>query len=144
MRQAILSALCAALLLGACAAVGPDYERPATGLPGAYPDAPADLAPTAAIQTEWWKLYADPMLDELVANSLERNADVRLAVARIEEADANLREAGAAFLPAFRWSGTTFALPWGRPSNSISGASCAARSRPPARSRSARVMPRRW
>jgi len=94
-----LTALCAVLLLGGCAAVGPDYERPATGLPGAYPDAPADIPATAAIPAAWWKLYGDANLDELVASALERNADVRFAVARIEEADANLREAGAFFLP---------------------------------------------
>ena len=93
------SILCAALLLGGCAAVGPDYERPAASLPGAYPDAPADLAPAAAIPAAWWKLYGDSRLDELVASALERNADMRIAVARIEEADANLREVGAAFLP---------------------------------------------
>jgi multidrug efflux system outer membrane protein len=91
--------LCSVLLLGGCAAVGPDYERPATSLPGAYPDAPADLAPAAAIPAQWWKLYGDAKLNELVASALTRNADMRIAVARIEEADANLREAGAAFLP---------------------------------------------
>jgi multidrug efflux system outer membrane protein len=99
MMRAVPAVLCAALLVGACAAVGPDYERPATGLPGAYPDAPADLPAAAAVPAEWWKLYGDPKLDELVANSLERNADVRFAVARIEEADANLREVRAALLP---------------------------------------------
>jgi multidrug efflux system outer membrane protein len=98
MRSAHL-VLCATLLLGACTAVGPNYERPASGLPGAYPDAPADLPATAAIPAEWWKLYEDQRLNELVGSALERNADVRFAVARIEEADANLREAGAAFLP---------------------------------------------
>ena len=98
MIQSILCAFCAALLLGACAAVGPEYARPAVNLPGAYPDAPADL-PATAVPAEWWKLYGDQRLDELVAGALERNADMRLAVARIEEADANLREAGAAFLP---------------------------------------------
>ena len=95
----IVCAFCAALLLGACAAVGPDYERPAMDLPGAYPDAPADVPATGAIPAEWWKLYGDRRLDELVASALERNADMRIAVARIEETDANLREAGAAFLP---------------------------------------------
>jgi len=95
----IACAFCAALLLGACAAVGPDYERPAMDLPGAYPDAPADVPATGAIPAEWWKLYGDRRLDELVASALERNADMRIAVARIEETDANLREAGAAFLP---------------------------------------------
>jgi multidrug efflux system outer membrane protein len=98
MMRAAPAVLCAALL-GACAAVGPDYERPATGLPGAYPDAPIDLPAAAAVPAEWWKLYGDPQLNELVTDSLERNADVRFAVARIEEADANLREVGAALLP---------------------------------------------
>ena len=106
MMRAIPVALCIALLLGACAAVGPNYERPQIGLPGAYRDAPADLAATAAIPSEWWKLYGEAKLDQLVASALERNADLRLAVARIEETDANLREAGAAFLPEIDLGGT--------------------------------------
>jgi multidrug efflux system outer membrane protein len=93
-------------LLAGCAAVGPDYQRPATGLPGAYPGAPADIAASTAVPAEWWKLYGDPRLDELVASALVRNADMRFAVARIEEADANLREAGAAFLPEIDLGGT--------------------------------------
>jgi multidrug efflux system outer membrane protein len=91
---------CVALLLAGCAAVGPDYERPAVDLPSTYGDAVANTAGAAtAIDPGWWKLYGDPALDGLVARALERNADIRLAVARIEEADANLREAGATFLP---------------------------------------------
>ena len=88
----------AAALLAGCAAVGPDYERPTIDLPQAY-SAEAEAAPAGAIDTAWWKLYGDPALDRLVAGTLERNADIRLAVARVEEADANLREAGATFLP---------------------------------------------
>lgn len=96
--RSVLGAFCFALQLGGCAAVGPDYLRPDVNLPGTFPDAPADPA-AAAISAEWWKLYGDQRLAELVASALERNADMRIAVARIEEADANLREAGAAFLP---------------------------------------------
>ncbi len=99
MIRSAFSAFWFALLLGACAAVGPDYERPAMSLPGVYPDAPVDLPAAAAVPAEWWKLFGDQRLDELVASALERNADMRIAVARIEETDANLREAGAAFLP---------------------------------------------
>jgi len=94
---------CVALLLAGCAAVGPDYERPAVDLPNTYltyGDPVANAAGAAAtIDPAWWKLYGDAALDGLVERALERNADIRFAVARIEEADANLREAGATFLP---------------------------------------------
>ena len=85
-------ALLAALMLSGCMA-GPDYKRPDTQLPAAFAE-PASQA-TPAIAPRWWTLYRDPLLDELVAQGLERNADVRLAVARVEEAEAALREAQA-------------------------------------------------
>jgi multidrug efflux system outer membrane protein len=94
-------ALACGLLLAGCA-VGPDYERPTVELPTAYPE--QDVG-AAALRSDWWKLYNDPKLDELVAAALERNADIRLAVARIEEADANLRAANAAFLPEIDLTG---------------------------------------
>jgi multidrug efflux system outer membrane protein len=108
--------LAGALLLGGCM-LGPDYERPAMDLPKAYTQ--ADLGTTAPVPLDWWKLYGDAMLNELVASTLERNADIRFAVARIEEADANLRAANAAFLPEIDLGGnanrtrfsTTTALP---------------------------------
>lgn len=84
--------LFAALMLSGCMA-GPDYKRPDTRLPGAFAE-PASQA-TPAIASQWWTLYRDPVLDELIAQGLERNADVRLAVARVEEAEAALREAQA-------------------------------------------------
>lgn len=85
-------------LLAACAPIGPDYQRPDMTLPGAFPGASA-TASAEAIRPDWWTLYNDSTLDGLVRSALERNADLRIAVARIEEADANLREANAAFLP---------------------------------------------
>ncbi|HET7765199.1 MAG TPA: efflux transporter outer membrane subunit [Burkholderiales bacterium] len=117
----------ACVLLGAAlagCAVGPDYERPATDLPGVFTE--PDVGEARAVRGDWWKLYGDPALDELVATALERNADIRFAVARIEEADANMRVANAAFLPEIdlggganrtRFSSTTAVpLPPGVPS----------------------------
>ena len=86
-----------AVLAAACAPVGPNYERPSYDLPRAYPGAAA--TPDAPGRLDWWTLYGDARLNELIASALERNSDVRFAVARIEEADANLREANATFLP---------------------------------------------
>ena len=90
-----LAALCLALLAG-CTTVGPDYERPATGLPDRFP---AGSAGEPAIREDWWTLYDDPLLDSLVASAQESNADARLAAARVLEAEALWREADAAFLP---------------------------------------------
>jgi len=83
----------AALALAGCAMVGPDYRRPDLALPAAYPEAGEGTA--ASVPLQWWKLYDDAKLDELVGSGLGRNADVRLAAARVEEAEAALREARA-------------------------------------------------
>ncbi len=84
-------------LLAGCAPVGPDYQRPSYELPQAYPGTAS--TPGAQLRADWWTLFGDAKLDEYVALALARNSDIRLAVARIEEADANLREAEASFLP---------------------------------------------
>ena len=94
--MSVRPALLACVLLAGCA-VGPDYERPPMDLPQAYTE--PNVGETVTVRADWWKLYTDPLLNDLVASALERNADVRLAVARIEEADANLRAVNAAFLP---------------------------------------------
>jgi multidrug efflux system outer membrane protein len=94
--MSLRASLLACAMLAGCA-VGPDYERPAMELPGTFTEPSQGEA--AQLRADWWKLYGDPLLDELVAATLERNADIRLAVARIEEVNANLRVANAAFLP---------------------------------------------
>lgn len=85
------------LALAACTTVGPDYKRPAVELPAQYPAAPAQEP--QALAADWWKLYGDATLDELVEAARENNADLRLAAARVQEAEAVLREARAAFFP---------------------------------------------
>ena len=98
LRRLPVAALAAVLLAGC--AVGPDYQRPAQALPAQYP-AGADAAGAAAaeVPVQWWTLYGQPELDRLVAQALERNRDIEQAVARVEQADALARQAGAALLP---------------------------------------------
>lgn len=86
-----------ALALAGCA-VGPDYQRPAAALPTAYAEA-APAPRNAAVDARWWALFNDATLNDLVDRALAGNADLRLAVARVEQADAAAREAGAAFFP---------------------------------------------
>ena len=85
------------LALGGCSAVGPDYRRPAVELPASFPVSTSQENPT--VQDDWWKLYRDPVLDELVATVRANNADIRLAAAQVLEIEAVLRQVDAARLP---------------------------------------------
>jgi multidrug efflux system outer membrane protein len=89
---------CLALALAGCAAVGPDHRRPAVATPAAFRGDGA-AAPADAVQPRWWTLYRDPLLTRLVDDALVRNADVRLAAARVDEAEAVLAQARAAIFP---------------------------------------------
>ena len=86
------------MLLCACTTVGPDYKRPSLDLPPAYP-VPQKEEPSAEIGPEWWKLYSDATLEELVSAARSGNVEVRLAAARVREAEALARETNAAFFP---------------------------------------------
>lgn len=88
------------LAFASCTPLGPNYQRPAVNLPSGYPEVQPAAATPLSVPANWWRLYSDPLLDSLVAAGLQGNADVRLAIARIDEAEAYLREVNAAtFLP---------------------------------------------
>ncbi len=80
-------------LLAGCAGLKPDYAKPAADLPAGWRDAPADGV--QAGDARWWKVYADPVLDRLVDEALAHNANVMLAVARVDEARAALSATAA-------------------------------------------------
>jgi len=83
--------------------LGPDYERPQVALPESFrAQAPAITTPNVSSEvelTEWWTLFNDPLLNELVAHAQINNADVQIAVARLGQAQALARQAGAALYP---------------------------------------------
>jgi multidrug efflux system outer membrane protein len=92
--------LAAFVLLTGCTVVGPDYRRPEISLPASYPEPTDPGASANAVPADWWVLYRDPRLNGLVEAGLVRNADVRLAAARIEEAAAVVRQARASEAPS--------------------------------------------
>jgi multidrug efflux system outer membrane protein len=100
------AALICAVALAGCA-VGPDYKRPGTTLPGDFAVVAPGTASTGSgeVPADWWKLYNDRQLDELVNAAISNNPNIRLAIARIDEARAALRETNAAFFPALTYSG---------------------------------------
>ena len=92
-----IAAWLAALVMGGCTLIGPDYQRPAIELPADYPEPVA--AGTPQLRQDWWTLFDDARLNQLIAAARTRNADIRLAAAQVEEAEAALREVGATFYP---------------------------------------------
>ncbi|HSF71265.1 MAG TPA: efflux transporter outer membrane subunit, partial [Methylotenera sp.] len=89
-----------ATMLAGCQ-IWPDYMRPKVSVPAQYSEPVQGQAADANSQvaSDWWKLYQDQTLNDLVEKTLQNNTDIKLAVARIEEADAVLREVGAALYP---------------------------------------------
>jgi len=83
--------------LSACT-VGPNFKLPFFNMPKKFPEAEVSTGQPLVVSANWWKLYGDADLDRLVSLGLERNTDVRLAVARIEEAEAFMREVAAGSL----------------------------------------------
>ena len=93
-----LSLALPALSLVACQMVGPDYFRPKQTLPASYQESQA-LDAAEAVINQWWTLYNDEVLNDLISKASKNNTDLKIAVARIEEADGYMREVGAALFP---------------------------------------------
>lgn len=88
------AALAAGITAAGCT-VAPKYERPAVELPAAW----AASAPAPFTDGRWWRIYGEPALDQLVEQAFAANSDLAVAVARVDEARALLREADASFYP---------------------------------------------
>jgi len=93
--------LFAQLCTSGCA-VGPSYRRPATTLEdfhsvGVHAADPT-RAPAPALEA-WWDGFNDPMLSRIVQRARNQNLDLAAALARVQQARAAAREAGAQLLP---------------------------------------------
>ncbi|CAG9258637.1 Outer membrane protein [Burkholderia diffusa] len=88
-----------ALALGACKSVGPDYKLPQQAYVNAplanhaLDDASGTLVSRDAVPGNWWQLYDDPVLDELVRSALKSNTDLRVAAANLARSRAALEVA---------------------------------------------------
>jgi outer membrane protein, multidrug efflux system len=94
---AVATAAAVAALLAACASVGPDYQRPSTALPAQYS---TSVASPTTMRADWWVLFGDAALTQLVEQALANNQDIAQAVARVEQAQAQANEVDSASLPS--------------------------------------------
>ncbi len=76
----------------------PEFVRPRTEMPEQFK---FDIVNQVNQQftEDWWLMYQDEQLNQLVAKAMQHNPNVAIAVANIEQADAYMREVGAALLP---------------------------------------------
>ncbi len=91
MKYPVIVVIIAAGTLGSCT-VGPNYVRPAVPVPvnfRAPEPLPAPQAESLA-DLKWFEIFKDQQLQELTRTALVQNYDLRDAVARVEQARANL------------------------------------------------------
>src|SRR5262245_14063447 len=88
----------ASLALFASCAVGPDYKRPDINSPTSFR---GDHTTTnTAVEMAWWQVYQDKTLQALIREALSNNFDLRITVARVEQARAVAMQARSQFVPS--------------------------------------------
>ena len=91
-----------ALLLAACASVGPDYHLPAQSKINSasaqqpFQGAGANVLAQGEVPNDWWKLYNDAQLNQLVEEALAANSDLRIAAANLARSEAVAMEVNSA------------------------------------------------
>lgn len=95
MKAFVFVASSACVLFG-CTTVGPDYKLPDQAAVNApYANAAidgADQAPVTQgeVPAKWWRLYDDPVVDQLVTQALASNTDLRVAAANLARSRAEV------------------------------------------------------
>ena len=95
MKIAVLAPI-TALLLVACSSVGPDYHRPALTIPKQWSVA----AQKTAQPDQWWQIFNDPILNQLIKDAIAANLDLKQALVRIKDTRAQRTAIYAASLPS--------------------------------------------
>jgi NodT family efflux transporter outer membrane factor (OMF) lipoprotein len=94
--------------LAASCAVGPNYRKPAVDMPPAW-QAQAmwreGVPDDAALKGEWWRVFHDPVLEDLVKRALANNQTLLIAAARLDQARAEVTLAQADFFPQLGLNG---------------------------------------
>ena len=102
MKKAALLGIVTALVLMPGCMMGPKYKRPTLNVPQEYrAPAPQQGSQTASLGNEqWWQVYQDPVLTQLIHTAISQNYDVRIAAARVLEAQAQVGITRANQLPS--------------------------------------------
>ncbi|WP_457667617.1 efflux transporter outer membrane subunit [Thiolapillus sp.] len=93
------------VLLGGCATLGPDFEEPRSNWLDDWKPALHGIAASADQATEqpelsfWWRMFNDPVLNDLIRQAHDNNPQLRIAALRIFESRALAGIAGSSLYP---------------------------------------------
>ena|SRR5580698_4126192 len=92
MKTTALLGILAVLVVESSCMMGPKYKRPAVDVPQEYrAPAPEQAAQASSLGNEqWWQVYQDPALTQLIHTAIGKNYDMRIAAARVLEAQAQV------------------------------------------------------
>ena len=93
--------LAGALFAGGCM-LGPNYTKPESQLPAASQENFSIFT-----SAKWWEVFNDPVLNKMEEEALAYNKDLQVAIARVDEARANVGIATADQLPSLNAVGET-------------------------------------
>src|ERR1700685_1523135 len=102
MKATALLGVATLLALEASCMMGPKYKRPTVDVPqDVRAPAPQQAAQASSLGNEdWWQVYQDPVLTQLIHTAIAQNYDVRIAAARVLEAQAQVGITRADQLPS--------------------------------------------
>lgn len=98
----IASALAAALVLAGCVSAPPQVQQSqlqALDVPAQWQRSHGATGQRDAVSQGWWRSFGSAELDALVADAQQHSLDVAAAMARVQQAQASARYAGAELLP---------------------------------------------
>src|SRR5215475_1529131 len=108
MRALAVAVLQASIIISGCK-VGPNYHKPLVPIPDIYhgtgesQNVQAQAGSFADLP--WWEVFQDPVLQDLIRETLEHNYDLQLATERIVAARAQLTITRSAEYPQITASG---------------------------------------
>src|SRR5258707_2479848 len=101
MKNTALLGILAVLVLETGCMMGPKYKRPAVNVPQQYRTPEPQHTQASSLGNEqWWQLYQDPALTQLIHTAIAQNYDLRIAAARGLEAQAQVGITRANQLPS--------------------------------------------
>lgn len=82
LKSTLLYITAATLTFSSCQ-IGKHYTRPELNLPEQLDSTQQDTLTIAEMQ--WWEIYTDTTLQNLIDKTLEHNKDIKMAAARVKE-----------------------------------------------------------